>query len=707
MAKPSQSSFRRILLARILLLTVPVLLIGEAVTFRKARSSLLETARWNLTESAVNKGENINDAIAALKSNLLLASQTTALRAGSPTQARKFLQQLASKLPNTQCLQVTEIGTGNLLASTCGSVPIASAKADPAWKQQPDRDISSLIRVQPFVEIDARRSLQLSASLDPQRSLGQLQLVLSAPIYNVTGRLTHSLNVLSALHQREPDRPGLLAGSTVVIDRNGTILAHPIANRIGRNVAQEVDAGQLQNLLQDAIAGRTRQDFLRLSFDRNGPDLLAGYNVIPSPITNRANGHWVILAVTRLDHALYGLQEIKVILVVLTVGLLVATLIAALHIIRDLARPLEKLRDYALNLQSHHAAERVPHNFKVREVEQLAEALEEMLGRLNISAAELETAWQEAQTSNQLKSEFLANTSHELRTPLNAIIGCIRLVRDGCCDDRTEELEFLARADEAAIHLLGIINDLLDIARIEAGKLSVVTEALDLRQVLREAIDLQKVQIQQKGLQLIATESQEPLLVHADPAKLKQVLINVIGNAVKFTERGSISIEIEITAQPGQDDRTTFWVTVAVEDTGLGIDPAQQHKLFRPFVMVDGTTTRKLGGTGLGLAISRNLIELMGGRITLSSPGIGLGTTVEISLPLVDLSLLSPPSLETELSEQSHSTDENNFGLSEQRSLLENDLRERIEESKRMDSISSLKNSKIDENINGSGVTCL
>ncbi|OWY66511.1 two-component sensor histidine kinase [cyanobacterium TDX16] len=706
MAKPSQSSFRRILLVRILLLTVPVLLIGEAVTFRKARSSLLETARWNLTESAVNKGENISNAIAALKSNLLLASQTTVIRTGSPAQAREFLQQLASTLPNTQCLQVAEIGTDNLVASTCGNTRIASAKADPAWQQQQNQKISPSIRVQPLVEIDARRSLQLTASLDPQRSLGQLQLVLSAPVYNSSGRLTYSLNVLSALHKRERDRPGLLAGSTVVIDRNGTILAHPIANRIGRNVAQEQDAGQLQHLLKNAIAGRTRQDFLHLSFDRNGPDLLAGYNVIPSPI-DRANGYWLILAVTRLDHALYGLQEIKVILVVLTVGLLVATSIAALHIIRDLARPLEKLRDYALNLQSHHAAERVPHNFKVREVEQLAEALEAMLGRLNASAAELETAWQEAQTSNQMKSEFLANTSHELRTPLNAIIGCIRLVRDGCCDDRSEELEFLARADEAAIHLLGIINDLLDIARIEAGKLSVVTEALDLRQVLREAIDLQKVQIQQKGLQLVATEWQEPLLVHADAAKLKQVLINVIGNAVKFTDRGSISIKLEITAQPVQDGSTTFWVTVAVEDTGLGIDPAQQHKLFRPFVMVDGTTTRKLGGTGLGLAISRNLIELMGGRIALSSPGIGLGTTVEISLPLVD-PLPSPPSLETQLSERSHSTNDNNFDLNEQRALLEDDLRERIiEESKRLDSISSVKSLQVEENINGSGVTCI
>jgi signal transduction histidine kinase len=682
MAKPSQSSFRRILLARILLLTVPVLLIGEAVTFRKARSSLLETARWNLTASAVNKGKNINNAIAALTTTLLLASQTTALRSGSPQQAREFLQKLASKSPYTQCLQLTDITMGSLVASTCGNVQIASPKADPTW-QQPQSQATPSIRIQPLVALETRRSLQLAASLDPQHSLGQLQLVLSAPVYNDRGRLAYSLNVLSALHQKDRDKPGLLAGSTIAIDQNGTILAHPIAERIGRNIAWEPDAEQLQSILKNAIAGRTHQDFLHLSFAENGPKLLAGYKVIPSPITDQANGHWVILAVTRLDNALYGLQEIKAILVVLTIGLLVATLLATLHITRDLARPLEKLRDYALKLQNHHAVERVPHNFKVREVEQLAAALEDMLGRLNISAAELETAWQEAQTSNQLKSEFLANTSHELRTPLNAIIGCIRLVRDGCCDDRAEELEFLARADEAAIHLLGIINDLLDIAKIEAGKLSVVTEALDLRQVLREAIDLQKVQIQQKGLQFNAMDWQEPLVVYADPAKLKQVLINVIGNAVKFTDRGSISIKLGVTTQPAPDNGTTSWVTVAVEDTGLGIDPAQQHKLFRPFVMVDGTTTRKLGGTGLGLAISRNLIELMGGRITLTSPGIGQGTMVEISLPLAD-SWLSPPSPETQISERSRSVNENGG------SCIKDGLRERIEESKRLDSLSSV-----------------
>jgi signal transduction histidine kinase len=444
-----------------------------------------------------------------------------------------------------------------------------------------------------------------------------------------------------------------------------------------------------------------------LSFKKNGPELLAGYNVIPSPITSQVGQHWIILAVTRLDHALFGLKEITVILIVLTVCLLGASLWATLYVARDLARPLEKLRDYALNLQSYHVAERVPHNFKIREVEQLAEALYHMVERLKASAEEVETAWQEAQASNRLKSEFLATTSHELRTPLNAIIGCIRLIRDGCCDEREEELEFLARADEAAIHLLGIINDLLDLAKIEAGKLSLVTEPIDLQQILKEVINLQTVHIQQKGLQLIMMVEPGLILVQADPAKLKQVLLNVIGNAVKFTDRGSITIKTQIESTAAhRDGGSTSQVVVTVEDTGVGIDPAQQHKLFRPFVMVDGTTTRKFGGTGLGLAISRNLMELMGGSITLHSAGKGMGTTVAIALPLMDLSLLPTPLSPMHSSHQEQQQRAASIGFVNEPSLPEIGLSEKIEEAKVFDSVSYAAGAKADENKNG-GVSCL
>ncbi|MBW4639941.1 MAG: two-component sensor histidine kinase [Gloeocapsa sp. UFS-A4-WI-NPMV-4B04] len=647
MARLNQSSFRRILLSRILLVSVPVLLIGEAITFRKARSSLLETAQQNLTESAVRKGESISEAIASLKATLLMASQTSVLQTGTAKNAQQFLNQLAAQQPKIiQCIQLTDIQTNNIVASTCRNNRIISNREYDAWPQQQAQFITPQIHIKPLLERHVDKT-------KITRSQCQLQLVLSAPVYNNARQLRYALSFESALQHKKRESqvsrpwwysPGSLAGSTLVIYQNGTILVHPIAERVGRNIQQEVAAIELQSIVNKPIA--EQQDFTHLSFAQNGVEFLAGYTAIASPISNNPNQRWIILAVTRLDNVLFALREIKLILFVLTIGLLGASLLATLYLARDLARPVEELRDYALNLQSHHAAERVPHNFKIREFQQLAEALDNMVERLKAWADEIEKAWEEAQAANDLKNEFLATTSHELRTPLNAIIGCVRLVRDGCCDDREEEMEFLERADVAAIHLLGIINDLLDVAKIEAGKLSVVMEPIDLCDVLKEVINLQSVQIQQKGLQLIVPDWQEAILVQADPAKLKQVLINVIGNAVKFTHEGSITIKTIIESVAAQDNSPSISrVVVTVQDTGVGVAPDQQHKLFRPFVMVDGTTTRNFGGTGLGLAISRNLIELMGGSIMLCSAGSGQGTTVAIAMPILNVSPLRSDSV--------------------------------------------------------------
>ena len=640
MAKPGTSSFRRILLSRILLLSVPVILIGEAGTFKKARSSLLETANQNLIESAVRKKANINAAIMALRASLLLASQTTALQSGSPKEAQQFLSQLKPQLPKTiQCVQLT-LQTSNIVASTCGSQAINPAKAKDLWPvtQKHPQGVNP-VHIQAILPASNIKVLKKERT-DLSDPGGSLQLLLSAPVYNPSGQLRYTLSIQSVLHEQGSDNKGSLSGSTAVIAQTGTILAYPLPDRVGGSIEQEFNAEQIKRIFKDALSGK--QKSLRLSAKKTGVELLVGYTDIPSPLTTEQNQSWIILAVTQIDDALYGLREIKLILFTFTVGLLAASVLATLYISHDLARPLEKLRDYALNVQSgQRAFLPAPHNFKIRELDQLATALDQMVERLKAWAQEIEMAWEETQAANRLKSEFLATTSHELRTPLNAIIGCVRLVRDGCCDDRDEEMEFLLRADDAAIHLLGIINDLLDISRIEAGKLFVVFEPLDLRQALREVINLQTVHIEQKGLQLNCPDWQEPIPVQADPAKLRQVLINVIGNAVKFTEEGSITIATHVEPAPNHiDSDGTSRVVVTVQDTGVGIDPAQQHKLFRPFVMVDGTTTRKFGGTGLGLAISRNLVELMGGTIMLWSTGHNQGTKVVISLPLTDVSLL-------------------------------------------------------------------
>lgn len=686
MAKPGQSSFRRILLSRLLLLSVPVLLTGVYVTYRKARSVLLETARQNLTESAVRKGESIQQSIAALQANLVTASETIVLQSSSPEAYKEFINQLAQQLPTSvQCVQLSELKTKAIAASTCDNQLLTSTEVSLWSKEQRQSllDRSEVYVTALLPQTAPSSNLSKTEKGKQTNSTGQLNLVLSAPVYNSLGQLQYSLSIQAALVQPERIERGSLSGYPVVITEEGTILSHPYPNRVGSNINQEADAARLKDVVKNAIAGR--KDFQHLfSFEKNGIELLAGYTSIPSPITSQQNQKWTILAVTRLDSALAGLKGVQDVLSILTCCLIAASFLATVYIARDLARPLEKLRDYALNNSQLHSTDRIPQNFPIREINQLSEALDEMIVRLRDWAEELESAWKEAQAANQLKNEFLANTSHELRTPLNGIIGCLRLVRDGFCDDREEELDFLQRADDAAIHLLGIINDVLDIAKIEAGKLSVEMEPVDLRKLLNEVINLQAVPIQQKGIEFHTTELHEVIAVCADPAKLKQVLLNVVGNAVKFTNSGSITITTRIELTPetavpslngcplqssGSIDSGEFpsgkgkgggssrengtkdaslvpdtpQVVVTVKDTGIGIDPTQQHKLFRPFVMVDGSTTRQFGGTGLGLAISRNLMELMQGSITLSSEGDGHGTTVEIVLPIIEQSRLSSP----------------------------------------------------------------
>jgi signal transduction histidine kinase len=667
MVKLGQSSFRRILLSRILLLSVPVLLVGEYVTYRKARSTLLETARQNLTESAVRKAETIEQWAKSLKSNLIGASESSMLQSVDPKDYQKFIAQLGQRLPaQVDCLQLTDLQTNQVIASTCGQQPIQSLPANfwpPVQQQQTlldDKSVYISLSLPHQRQGKAKdQNVALAAAEDfpatgKEGSDSQASLVLSAPVYirrDNSLQLSYALSLQSALPVQTSAPKGSLAGYTVAIDQDGTILAHPNINRVGGNINAEADAARLKSIVRRAIAGG--QAFLHLfSFERNGVELLAGYAAIPSPATKQENSKWIILAVSRLDYALSGLEEIQQVLFNLIVGLVAASIIATLYLSRDLARPLEKLRDYALKVETE-APQAVPQNFQIREFNQLSEALNSMVQRLRSWAKELEVATQEAQiateeaqVASRLKDEFLGNISHELRTPLNGIINYIQFVLEDDCDDRDEEMEYLQQAHDLSMKLLNIINDILDIAKIEAGIFWTNLEVVDITKVLQSAIDLQAPKIEEKGLKLSGIERHDPIIVRADPEKLKQVFVHVLSNAVKFTKSGTISISVLLESRNnsaslnGSAESTTGqggqreWVVVTIKDTGIGIEPEQQQKLFQPFVMVDGSRTRSVGGNGLGLAISRRIMESMIGSVTLHSAGKNQGTTVMISLPV-------------------------------------------------------------------------
>jgi two-component system, NarL family, sensor histidine kinase BarA len=617
-----QSSFRRILLSRLLLLSVPVLLMGVYFTYRKARSAFVETARQNLTESAIRKGEAIDRSIKALKVTLLTASDNSIFQNDSPPQHQLFIEQLATLLPTKiNCIQIIDLQTKRSDASTCQETIPSDF----------DLDLWASMRKEGNLSVrDMDVKIFLPKDIDnPETNQAknyQLELLFAVPIYDRQGKARYLFYVRSALLEQKKIESGLLTGYPVVITQQGVILAHPVNKYIGRNIQSMPDAERLNSLLRSVIAGQ--ENFLHLFyFDDRASELIAGYSSIDSPLYGEGRQKWAIVAVAPLNAALEPVRDIRHVLTWMIVGLITTCFLVTVYLSRELALPLEKLRDYVLKKERLGRGERLPADFKIKEFKQLATALNDMVERLESWGEEILSAWQEAKNANQLKNEFLATTSHELRTPLNAIVGCIRIVKDGYCDNSEEELEFLQQADDAAIHLLGIINDVLDISKIEAGKLSVSIEKVDLMSLIDEVTELQTVPIQKKKLQLKTANNSDKIFVDADPAKFKQVLINVIGNAVKFTEEGGIFIEIKTNKNRA---------IVTVRDTGIGIDPQQQDKLFRPFVMIDASTTRKFSGTGLGLAISRNLMELMCGSIVLFSPGQDRGTTVEITLPITE-----------------------------------------------------------------------
>jgi len=228
---------------------------------------------------------------------------------------------------------------------------------------------------------------------------------------------------------------------------------------------------------------------------------------------------------------------------------------------------------------------------------------------------------------NKRKDEFLATTSHELRTPLNGIVGFLTLVEQGLARDPAEEKKFIGQALGSSKHLLNLINDLLDISKIESGKMTLQTEPFRVEALWDDIKSILEVQANNKNIYLTYIGPQrKDAAVMADAARLKQVLINLLANAIKFTNEGGVTLTVEEHQEKG-------YVEFTIVDTGIGIAKNMQHKLFKMFSQIDASYTRHAGGTGLGLSIAKNLVEKMGGVIALESEGIQKGTRVMFRLP--------------------------------------------------------------------------
>lgn len=456
--KQSQFSFRWILLSRILLVIILFFLASQFITYQTVRSTLVETARQNLTESVSRKTETLENSLEGIKSNLAIASQDYILKSGDSLHYQTFIDGLPERFATpVDCVQLINIRTNEVAASNCGTTAIQTFSTD-LWPQEEQQlKINDLIKTSYLLP-------DLASQNNTSASESQISLLLSVPVYALAPETNKfQLRYALAVSWKLPLEQNTI--STIVIDEAGTILAHPKGEKVGHNLREEQDTSQLEAIIKNALA-EDSEDFVRL---RRNNLLLIGGAATANPISTDNNRRWVVFAVAPLEETLSGITEIKEVLLSAIACLIAISIIVGIYLTSTLANPLDKLIDYALDVNDIDAiqGQKSPEKLKVREFNKLAETLHKIETKLKSLGKEVDTTLQHIAVLGDSKSQFLAPTYEKLRTNLNGIIGSLQLILDNYCDNREEEIEYLQQCFDCSIKLLGVLEEFFNVLQEE------------------------------------------------------------------------------------------------------------------------------------------------------------------------------------------------------------------------------------------------